>query len=103
MFIGTDDFFASGSYSESYKIAGDYDLVSRMVVNKVDLCWVGVQPVVFCKGGGVSVVRFLEAFLEETVVRLRVWRKGYSEVAKDISGYLSGPFRLLNQKKQTNK
>lgn len=89
-------FNAHSGYLENYKIAGDYDLVSRCLhATKQCLFWKSAIPLARCEGNGVSVVKFLEAFMEETLVRIRVWGVSYEQVALDIQNYLKAPFAAL--------
>jgi hypothetical protein len=85
-----------GGFDERYRIAGDYDLTSRILkASPSCMLWQSTEAISYCASGGISVRNFLEAFLEECLIRLRVWGHGHLTVGSDIERYLEKPFRLL--------
>jgi glycosyltransferase involved in cell wall biosynthesis len=99
--VKRDLFERLGGYLESYEIAGDYDFISRCLkADNLSVFWKSAQPLAHCEGNGVSVVRFLEAFLEETLIRVRVWGVPYEQVSVDLQRYLRGPFLAISHNHQ---
>ena len=83
-------------FDKRYRIAGDYDLLSRVLKSRVrELLWLSAASIGECRSGGVSELCYLEAYLEESLIRLRVWGKTNFEVAGSLERYLLGPFKLL--------
>ena len=86
----------SGGFDERYRIAGDYDLISKIILRMTGgLVWRDMEVIAKCSGGGVSARHFFEAFLEELLVRIRVWSLTYASLAEGVQSYLRGPFSLL--------
>ena len=79
--LNTQKTIAISGFDERYQIASDYDLLSRYLQKHGACGWLDV-PVVKYKGGGISEVRGVEAYLEEELVRLRVWKTGYPELCQ---------------------
>jgi len=96
MLMLREEVVAAGGYNQGYRIAGDYDLISRILkMHGASLLWQSPRDLSFCDGNGVSVRKFLEAYLEECLIRMRVWGKTQGEVGMDIEAYLQKPFQLL--------
>ena len=69
-----------GGFDERYQIAADYDLISRYI-SMFPVCgWVD-QVIVNYAGGGLSEKRALEGYLEEELIRMRVWKSPVEAVA----------------------
>ena len=62
-----------GGFDLGYKIAGDYDLISRYV-RRFGFGETQSLPLVRFAGGGLSDVRAFEGTLEEELIRMRVWQ-----------------------------
>ena len=93
-----------GGFNEAYRIAGDYDLVSRILTKmSARLLWQTAKPLAFCSGDGVSVRNYLEAFLEESLIRLRVWGKTQKEVGLGIGRYYQHAFQYLLRREESQK
>jgi glycosyltransferase involved in cell wall biosynthesis len=96
-FISRRTFIDIGKFSMTYRIAGDYELMSKILLkNGIDV-WQSAIEVVFCAGRGISVENFFEAYLESVLVRMRVYKTEYSQAAKEVSAYLNGPFKSLSR------
>ena len=61
-----------GGYDTRYKIASDYDHLSRYVL-KFGAGKIGKEILVKILAGGISEKNNLEAYLEEELIRKRVW------------------------------
>ena len=59
-------------YDQTYRIASDYDFMSRYL-KRFNTYAISEDIIVSFKGGGLSEKRGLEALLEEELIRLRVW------------------------------
>lgn len=63
----------AGGFDPGYKIAGDYDLISRYV-RRFGFGENLTQPLVRFAGGGLSDTRAFEGTLEEELIRMRIWK-----------------------------
>ncbi len=96
MLMLREEVVAAGGYNQGYRIAGDYDLISRILkMHGASLLWQSPRDLSFCDGNGVSVRKFLEAYLEECLVRMRIWGKKHEEMGSNIKEYIDNPFQLL--------
>jgi hypothetical protein len=77
--LSTQKTLRIGGFDESYQIASDYDLLCRYIKTYGRSGWSN-QPVVNFKGGGLSEHRAIEGFLEEELIRIRVWNSPISDV-----------------------
>jgi hypothetical protein len=71
--VKTDNCRQLGGFDCTYKIAADYDFMSRYLKTYTTFVKSNSVIVTF-KGGGISEKRGLEALLEEEIIRLRVWK-----------------------------
>jgi hypothetical protein len=69
-----------GGYDTRYRIAADYDHVSRYA-QRYPNCGKNDHVLTHYLGGGVSEARLLESFIESCLVRLRVWSEPEASVA----------------------
>ena len=70
---------AIGGFDLKYEIAADYDLLSRFILRFPFCGWID-HTVVNYMGGGLSDRRAVEGFLEEELVRVRIWRSPNPDV-----------------------
>jgi len=70
--LNTQKVRSLGGFDERYQIASDYDLLCRYIKKHGASGW-SDQFIINYKGGGLSDQRALEGFLEEELIRLRVW------------------------------
>lgn len=61
-----------GGFNPAYQIAGDYDFISRYVINN-NFVRITKEALVDYKGGGISDKRFFEGILECELIRTRIW------------------------------
>ena len=64
-------------FNENYRIASDYDLICRYIQKNPKTVY-SKDIVVEYEGGGISEQKAVEGFLEEELIRIRVW--GQSQV-----------------------
>jgi glycosyltransferase involved in cell wall biosynthesis len=74
-----------GGFDERYMIAGDYDLISRILRSKGPKIAVGKNAVVKVEPGGVSVTSFFEAFVETQLIRRRVWEVDQRQLVASLN------------------
>jgi len=72
-----------GGYDTRYRIAADYDHLSRYT-RRFPNCGKNDHVLTHYLGGGVSEARLLEGFIESCLVRLRVWNEPEGSVAVGI-------------------
>lgn len=65
---------AINGFDSSYRIAADYDHMSRYALTFGEGLLINSPPLVSFMGGGLSDIRALESHLEATLVRMRVWK-----------------------------
>lgn len=78
---------AIGGFDTSYKIASDYDHLSRNSITFGAGEVLNIPPLVSYLGGGISDVRALESYLEATIIRQRVWGTPDLQVFGDLLKY----------------
>jgi hypothetical protein len=85
-------------FNTSYKIASDYDLISRYLIAFGNfLCFDDV--LVNFKGGGLSDVRGLEAYFEEEIIRTRVWNSPQIDTCYRMQNFLNSAITTLIKNK----
>ena len=62
-----------GGFSLTYRIAGDYELLSKLAKSGVKFFNSTTLPVVHFKGGGLSDRHVLESGLENALIKKRIW------------------------------
>jgi hypothetical protein len=77
--LNTQKVRSLGGFDERYQIASDYDLLCRYIKKHGTSGW-SDQFIINYKGGGLSDQRALEGFLEEELIRLRVWNSPQIDV-----------------------
>jgi hypothetical protein len=70
-----------GGFCLDYKIAADYDLISRYL-QKHQTYAVSTESVVDYRDGGLSAKRNIEGYLEEELIRTRLWHAPTEQVAE---------------------
>lgn len=78
---------AIGGFDTSYKIAADYDHLSRYSITFGSGEILNTPPPVSYLGGGISDVRALESYLEATLIRQRVWNASDIQIFGDLLKY----------------
>lgn len=78
---------AIGGFDTSYKIAADYDHLSRYSITFGNGQILNTPPPVSYLGGGMSDVRALESYLEATLIRQRVWNTSDIQIFGDLLKY----------------
>ena len=78
---------AIGGFDLSYKIASDYDHLSRYSIAYGYGLVLKIPPPVSYMGGGISEVRALESYLEALLVRQRVWKTPDLRIFGDLLKY----------------
>lgn len=79
--LNTQKVRSLGGFDERYQIASDYDLLCRYIKNHSSSGW-SEQFIVNYMGGGLSDQRALEGFLEEELIRLRIWNSPQIDVCR---------------------
>ena len=85
---------AIGGYDGSYKIAADYDHLSRYATEFGFGCALDIPPLVSFVGGGMSDVRGLESYLEVMLIRQRIWKAPDIRIYGDL---LKGSANIISQ------
>lgn len=67
-----------GGFNTSYRIASDYDLLSRFIKIHTK-CKFSSQIIIDYEGGGMSETSAVEGFIEEELIRFRVWNQNQVE------------------------
>ena len=75
-----------GGFDEKYEIASDYDLISRYVQKFPNCAW-GDQVITQYAVGGISYRRILEAYMEEELIRTRVWKSPQEDVCRRTAAF----------------
>lgn len=71
-------------FNKDYKIAADYDHLSRYAIKFGEGEVLNVPPLVSFRGGGISDVRSLEGYLETLLIRQRVWNTPDIRIFGDV-------------------
>jgi hypothetical protein len=74
------------SFNINYKIASDYDHISRYLI-KFNKFITSNELLILFKGGGLSENRALEGFFEEELIRTRVWNSTQIDSCKRLKKY----------------
>ncbi len=77
-----------GGFDTTYRIASDYDLISRYVKVYGKVMYTS-QVVIDFEGGGLSERRAVEAFIEEELIRFRIWEQSQSASVLKASLFFS--------------
>ena len=85
---------AIGGYDTTYKIAADYDHLSRYATEFGFGCALEIPPPVSFVGGGMSDVRGLESYLEVMLIRQRIWKAPDIRIYGDL---LKGSANIIAQ------
>ncbi len=75
---------AINGFNINYQIASDYDHLSRYAITFGVGETLNLPPLVSYMGGGISDVRALEAFIEETLIRIRIWKASDIRIMGDL-------------------
>lgn len=75
-------------FDEKYKIASDYDLLSRYLL-KWPKYVISNEIIVGYMGGGISEKGVIEAFLEEELIRIRIWKKNQNQTILNSFRFMS--------------
>jgi hypothetical protein len=89
---------ALGGFDERYQIAADYDLLCRYLVKHSASGWVD-HTVVNYLGGGISETRAIEGFLEEELIRSRVFKSPQIAVCERSLHYFASVKHTLQHLK----
>lgn len=81
---------AIGGYDARYQIAADYDHMSRYAIAHGYGDVLNIPPLVSFMGGGLSDVRALEGYIEENLVRIRVWNTPDIRILGDLLSHAAG-------------
>ena len=88
---------AINGFDISYKIAADYDHLSRYAIAFGVGTSLDVPPLVSFMGGGISDLRALEGYMEVNLVRMRVWStpdiRMYGDMLSEAASALSSNIR----------
>jgi glycosyltransferase len=86
-----------GGFDTSYRIASDYDHLSRYLLRFPRHEVLDVPPIVSCSAGGISEIRALEGYLEEELIRKRVWKATdlatYGRILERSAGFIGRTIR----------
>lgn len=88
-----------GGFDERYQIASDYDLLCRYMKAYGRSGWSN-RAVVNFKGGGISEYRAVEGFLEEELIRIRVWNSPMLDVCSRGARFLAWAHSQLEKMAQ---
>ena len=84
-------------FDTSYKIAADYDHLSRYALAFGVGASLDIPPLVSFMGGGISDLRALEGYMEVNLVRMRVWKtpdiRMYGDMLSESASALSNNIR----------
>lgn len=78
----------------SYKIAADYDLISRYLI-KYETYLVNNEVIVNFKGDGISELKALEGYLEEELIRSRIWNSTQIAICERAINYFHWANKVL--------
>lgn len=78
---------AIGGFDTSYKIASDYDHLSRYSITFGSGEILNIPPLVSYLGGGISDMRALESYLEALLIRQRIWNAPDLRIFGDLLKY----------------
>jgi hypothetical protein len=88
-FMRAEEIIRLGGFNTIYKIASDYDLISRYVLSSKTIGISDYAPVVF-KGGGLSDKHAMEGYIEQLLILKRLHNLSDPEILKKIrSDYLN--------------
>ncbi len=83
-------------FDEKYEIASDYDLISRYVRNFPNCAW-SDQVLMRYAIGGISYRRILEAYMEEELIRARVWKSPQEDVCRRTAAFFNRMLQGVSQ------
>lgn len=78
---------AINGFNLDYQIASDYDHLSRYAIAFGMGEALNIPPLVSFMGGGLSDVRALEGYIEENLIRIRVWKTPDIRITGDLLNY----------------
>ncbi|MBU3616544.1 hypothetical protein [Polynucleobacter sp. JS-Polo-80-F4] len=82
---------AIDGFDLSYKIASDYDHLSRYAIAFGDGHLLNISPPVSYMGGGISDIRALESYMEALLIRQRIWNIPDMRIFGDLLKFTALP------------